>query len=80
MGSIARFSCKVSGVPSPRVKWYFEGKELLEKDRTSIQENNDLVINQVRVSDRGIYQCIAVNAVGKDIASALLEPIECKYF
>ncbi|RWS01343.1 hemicentin-1-like protein, partial [Dinothrombium tinctorium] len=48
--------CEVSGVPSPKVKWIKNGKEL-----SNLNEN--LRITQASIDDEGEYECVAENGM-----------------
>ncbi|RUS74988.1 hypothetical protein EGW08_017255 [Elysia chlorotica] len=62
--------CKASGIPPPRIQWYFNGA-LLAKDTTDslqrykIDANNTLSIASVDLPDSGVYQCFADNSAGE---------------
>ncbi|KAF2901456.1 hypothetical protein ILUMI_04732 [Ignelater luminosus] len=64
-------SCKVFGVPKPKVKWTHDGKELTG-DRYKILENEDLHISNIQLQDGGEYTCHADNKYGTASASITL--------
>jgi hypothetical protein len=67
-GQLIRLDAKISGSPPIDVKWYRDGIEV-QPDMTHklIQENDvhTLLILESNPSDRGVYDCIAVNATGE---------------
>uniref|UniRef100_A0A3B5MU87 Ig-like domain-containing protein n=1 Tax=Xiphophorus couchianus TaxID=32473 RepID=A0A3B5MU87_9TELE len=66
-GRTARFDCKVSGSPAPRVTWRHFGKELqIEGGRHS------LVISHVSSDTEGFYTAVAQNVYGKSECTAEL--------
>ncbi|XP_074070774.1 myosin light chain kinase, smooth muscle isoform X2 [Macrotis lagotis] len=74
-GQTGRFSCKITGRPQPQVTW-LKGEVPLEPsarihmlEKTGVQV---LEIQEVQLSDVGIYTCIAVNVAGKASMSSEL--------
>ena len=71
----AMLACQATGVPSPSIKWYIGHDELLfstrRRDLTPGMPRNDqqvvpskIEIQNVQVSDAGIYTCRASNSQG----------------
>ncbi|KAJ0063893.1 hypothetical protein NL108_013312, partial [Boleophthalmus pectinirostris] len=72
--SVALLRCQASGEPVPSVSWLKDGLSLLGKDpRMSLQELGSLQIKNVKVSDSGIYTCVATSSSGETSWSAFLE-------
>uniref|UniRef100_A0A3Q1J257 non-specific serine/threonine protein kinase n=1 Tax=Anabas testudineus TaxID=64144 RepID=A0A3Q1J257_ANATE len=75
-GRAARFDCKVSGSPAPRVTWMHFGKNLLEEsDNVRILQEggrHSLVITHVSSDTEGFYTAIAQNIYGKSECTAEL--------
>ncbi|XP_041658899.1 roundabout homolog 2 isoform X9 [Cheilinus undulatus] len=72
--SVALLKCQASGDPIPSVSWLKDGVSLLGKDpRMSLQELGSLQIKSIRLSDSGIYTCVATSSSGETSWSALLE-------
>ncbi|XP_078079796.1 myopalladin isoform X2 [Mustelus asterias] len=74
-GSRVQLECVVTGLPTPDVRWYCEGKEL--KNSPDIQIGSDdnhysLTISEAFVEDTGRYTCLASNLYGSDTTSAEL--------
>nr|XP_020841639.1 myosin light chain kinase, smooth muscle isoform X2 [Phascolarctos cinereus] len=74
-GQTGRFSCKITGRPQPQVTW-LKGEVPLEPsarihmlEKTGVQV---LEIQEVQLSDVGLYTCIAVNVAGKASMSSEL--------
>ncbi|XP_054845752.1 palladin isoform X2 [Eublepharis macularius] len=73
-GSKVLLECRVTGNPTPHVRWFCEGKEL--KNSPDIQiccENgglHQLIITEAFEDDTGRYCCLASNSVGSDSTSA----------
>ncbi|XP_072469866.1 myosin light chain kinase, smooth muscle isoform X3 [Notamacropus eugenii] len=74
-GQTGRFSCKITGRPQPQVTW-LKGEVPLEPsarihmlEKTGVQV---LEIQEVQLSDVGVYTCIAVNVAGKTSMSSEL--------
>ena len=66
----ARLHCAAQGIPTPTLTWLYNGRVV--GDRTERQDNNDLVIWNLREKDQGFYQCVASSESGEVQASALL--------
>ncbi|XP_068441962.1 roundabout homolog 2 isoform X8 [Clinocottus analis] len=72
--SVALLKCQASGDPIPSVSWLKDGISLLEKDaRMSLQELGSLQIKNVKLSDSGVYTCVATSSSGETSWSAFLE-------
>uniref|UniRef100_A0A3Q0QTY0 non-specific serine/threonine protein kinase n=1 Tax=Amphilophus citrinellus TaxID=61819 RepID=A0A3Q0QTY0_AMPCI len=74
-GRTARFDCKVSGSPAPRVTWMHFGKSLKESDNVRILQEggrHSLVITHVSSDTEGFYTAVAQNIHGKSECTAEL--------
>nr|XP_057935109.1 roundabout homolog 2 isoform X5 [Doryrhamphus excisus] len=72
--SVALLKCQASGDPIPSVSWLKDGVSLLGKDpRMSLQELGSLQIKNIKLSDSGIYTCVATSSSGETSWSAFLE-------
>ncbi|KAJ3600390.1 hypothetical protein NHX12_031375, partial [Muraenolepis orangiensis] len=72
--SVALLKCQASGDPIPSISWLKDGVNLLGKDpRMSLQELGSLQIRSVKLSDSGIYTCVAASSSGETAWSAFLE-------
>ncbi|KAK7882046.1 hypothetical protein WMY93_028220 [Mugilogobius chulae] len=72
--SVALLRCQASGEPIPSVSWLKDGVSLLGKDpRMSLQELGSLQIKNIKLSDSGIYTCVATSSSGETSWSAFLE-------
>ncbi|XP_060888188.1 striated muscle preferentially expressed protein kinase [Labrus mixtus] len=74
-GRIARFDCKVSGSPAPRVTWmHFETRVEESDDVCILQEGgrHSLVITHVSGNTEGFYTAVAQNIHGKSECTAEL--------
>ncbi|XP_066576058.1 palladin isoform X1 [Amia ocellicauda] len=72
-GSPVRLECRAIGNPEPLVRWFCEGKELLNSPDIQISQDVDLhtlVITEAFEDDTGRYTCVASNAFGSDNTSA----------
>ena len=50
--------CAVSGNPQPAIAWYKDGR------RIAGEGSPLLVIQEMELSDRGVYHCTAMNTLG----------------
>uniref|UniRef100_A0AAY4EA54 Roundabout, axon guidance receptor, homolog 2 (Drosophila) n=1 Tax=Denticeps clupeoides TaxID=299321 RepID=A0AAY4EA54_9TELE len=72
--SVALLKCQASGDPIPNISWLKDGVSLLGKDpRMSLQDLGSLQIRSTRLSDSGIYTCVAASSSGETSWSAFLE-------
>ncbi|XP_056226334.1 striated muscle preferentially expressed protein kinase [Seriola aureovittata] len=74
-GRTARFDCKVSGSPAPRVTWMHFETRVEESDNVRILQEggrHSLVITHVSSSTEGFYTAIAQNVHGKSECTAEL--------
>ncbi|XP_038678124.1 myopalladin isoform X1 [Scyliorhinus canicula] len=74
-GSRVQLECVVTGLPTPDVRWYCEGKELKNSHDIEIGcdgNNYSLTISEAFVEDTGRYTCLASNIYGSDTTSAEL--------
>uniref|UniRef100_A0A8C0PDR5 Palladin n=1 Tax=Canis lupus familiaris TaxID=9615 RepID=A0A8C0PDR5_CANLF len=73
-GSRVYLECRVTGNPTPRVRWFCEGKELHNTPDIQIRsEGGDLhtlIIAEAFEDDTGRYTCLATNPSGSDTTSA----------
>uniref|UniRef100_A0A8C4MT95 Palladin n=1 Tax=Equus asinus TaxID=9793 RepID=A0A8C4MT95_EQUAS len=73
-GSRVYLECRVTGNPTPRVRWFCEGKELYNTPDIQIHcEGGDLhtlIIAEAFEDDTGRYTCLATNPSGSDTTSA----------
>ncbi|KAL2781083.1 palladin isoform 2 [Daubentonia madagascariensis] len=73
-GSRVYLECRVTGNPTPRVRWFCEGKELHNSPDIQIHgEGGDLhtlIIAEAFEDDTGRYTCLATNPSGSDTTSA----------
>ncbi|KAL3998225.1 Immunoglobulin domain family protein [Acanthocheilonema viteae] len=61
-GSSAEITCPVIAFPLPRFSWTKDGKEFTTKDnRMNIKNDGRILIDGVRDSDKGVYECMATN-------------------
>ncbi|XP_067849522.1 roundabout homolog 2 [Heptranchias perlo] len=66
--------CQATGEPIPTISWRKDGASLLGKDpRMSLQELGSLQIKSLRITDSGIYTCVATSSSGETSWSAFLE-------
>uniref|UniRef100_A0A8B9MQP9 Ig-like domain-containing protein n=1 Tax=Accipiter nisus TaxID=211598 RepID=A0A8B9MQP9_9AVES len=74
-GDVARLSVTVTGSPTPKIQWFFNGMKLTPSmDRKLVFAGNDhsLILPYAGVQDEGDYTCVASNVHGKTTCSAHL--------
>uniref|UniRef100_A0A6Q2WS34 Roundabout, axon guidance receptor, homolog 2 (Drosophila) n=1 Tax=Esox lucius TaxID=8010 RepID=A0A6Q2WS34_ESOLU len=74
VGTVALLRCQASGDPEPTVTWLKDGVSLLGKDpRMTLLEPGSLQIMSTRLSDSGLYTCVATSSTGETSWSAFLD-------
>nr|XP_040038202.1 roundabout homolog 2-like isoform X2 [Gasterosteus aculeatus aculeatus] len=74
LGGLSLLKCQASGDPEPTVTWRKNGVNLLGKDpRFSLLEHGSLQIQSTRLSDQGLYTCVATSSSGETSWSAYLD-------
>ncbi|KAM9328598.1 LOW QUALITY PROTEIN: striated muscle preferentially expressed protein kinase-like [Pholidichthys leucotaenia] len=74
-GRTARFDCKVSGLPSPRVTWMHFESRVEESDNVRVLQEggrHSLIIAHVSSDTEGFYTAVAQNLYGKSECTAEL--------
>ncbi|KAL3123123.1 hypothetical protein niasHT_005056 [Heterodera trifolii] len=67
LGRSLTFFCDVIGKPPPIIRWTKNEKSLKEDANVQLGEGNrSLLIQNISLSDRGVYRCEATNRVGND--------------
>ncbi|XP_053381258.1 hemicentin-1-like isoform X2 [Mercenaria mercenaria] len=66
LGENIQLKCRVTGIPSPSIEWFFNRQLIVpSKDgRISIPEPTVLIVKFVTLSDEGVYSCKGINAAG----------------
>lgn len=65
VGSTVQFRCVNTGVPTPTVTWYRNGKPIGADSRHQFSSNGEiLTISNLQTTDSGTIECQASNAVG----------------
>lgn len=70
--------CSASGVPTPVLSWTRNGQILSTSLSRNKSLNNGTVelhleLQNVTQHDKGLYNCVAINALGMDMRSVLIE-------
>ncbi|XP_067852836.1 matrix-remodeling-associated protein 5 [Heptranchias perlo] len=72
-GNMLLLYCKVTGTIMPLIEWIFPNgmrtpaPHSSEDNRITISKNGKLIIKSVRISDSGIYYCVATGGVDVDV-------------
>lgn len=70
-----QFRAKALGTPKPNILWQKDDEPVFLTEGIDIQEEPDgslLTVHNLQLDDDGVIQCIAVNHVGKAVASTSL--------
>lgn len=79
-------SCSAMGYPTPSLKWYFKGVEIVLNDSIYITfiPNGDTISSLLTIESvsypkhQGVYVCMAENSEGIDSAAIQLD-IQCEF-
>ena len=68
--------CETHGIPSPHIHWVRDGLLISNSSRYITFPNGTLRIDSLEQSDKGVYECIAVNDGGMDANTVTLN-VQC---
>lgn len=75
-GQQVRFSCRVTGTPTPQILWFHAGRPIGHHREVKVLQSQDgkigLVISEVFPEDSGDYTCVARNRAGEARTTATL--------
>ncbi|KAK6168430.1 hypothetical protein SNE40_020965 [Patella caerulea] len=71
-GSSLRLRCHVKGRPTPEITWYHDGRIITNSVTKILNHETAKLINKVKATDGGIYQCMAKNEAGVSSAAIFL--------
>ena len=80
IGKMVQLYCDGISNPKGNMTWY-KNAELIVENNKNIQINDTgskLIINNIQLSDQGIYQCFITNEAGQISASSLVKIISVK--
>ena len=78
LGQTAQFLCVADGLPTPEIIWLRNGSPQPNFRRVTIA-NGTLTIEDLRVTDEAMYQCVASNSLGEAVVSFTLS-LACTLF
>lgn len=74
---LAKFTCKLRGIPPPSVHWYYRNQEIVGSDEVyelyHEGEIASLCLPEVLPEDEGEYSCTIKNEMGETSCSAFLK-------
>ncbi|XP_046817776.1 roundabout homolog 2-like isoform X2 [Vespa crabro] len=70
--SVATLPCRAVGTPTPKVHWHKDGVLIQLGNRITMANNGTLFIDDLQMSDSGLYTCIASSESGNTSWSATL--------
>lgn len=79
LGKDVKISVAATGVPYPKLDWYFNDKPIVPNSKYSITndgDNHHLIIGNCTEADRGTYKCIARNREGSDMTQGQLNLVK----
>ena len=63
-GESVTMGCNIMALPRPEVTWLRDNETVEYSERLQLLEDGSLYINDVILSDDGVYRCIATNVNG----------------
>eukprot|EP00057_Strongylocentrotus_purpuratus_P002227 XP_003724086.2 PREDICTED: uncharacterized protein LOC100889062 isoform X1 [Strongylocentrotus purpuratus] len=67
VGSPLTLPCQAEGFPQPRIQWFFNSRRVVQTDQVEVDNDVQLVIDPVDLSNTGMYQCrISNDVTGED--------------
>ncbi|XP_067825529.1 hemicentin-1-like [Heptranchias perlo] len=76
-GQSVDLPCLAHGDPTPKIRWYKGDEALLQGTRDSLDgPDGSVSIEDVELSDAGIYRCVATNSAGQDVTEMTLIVLE----
>uniref|UniRef100_W5N5E8 ADAMTS like 3 n=1 Tax=Lepisosteus oculatus TaxID=7918 RepID=W5N5E8_LEPOC len=76
-GTEVTLECPVTGVPQPSINWH--KNEGILNGNALLLLNGSLLLQNVSLENYGTYSCVAVNPLGKSIASSFLHVSDIHY-
>ena len=64
-GESVLFQLRVTGSPTPKLTWYYNGEEVLADYSMEVAEDGTFFLPSVEVRHSGIYKLVAQNSAGK---------------
>jgi len=67
-GRNLQIRCPVEGLPTPSIRWFFDGIPVQVSDTLQIDDDTgDLKIIEMTQDDVGEYSCVATNIAGETV-------------
>ena len=70
--------CKAQGYPKPNISWIRADSKALH-DGSAKFNGEILKLRNIRISDRGVYKCIATNLIGNGAQWTLKLSVRCNF-
>ncbi|XP_071802833.1 hemicentin-1-like isoform X2 [Asterias amurensis] len=64
--------CVIDSIPPPTIVWRKDGNDLYIDNENYIQRHHSLEIPAAKVSDSGVYECVAMNIAGNTTRSMMV--------
>ena len=64
--------CVIDSIPPPTIVWRKDGTDLYIDNENYIQHDHSLEIPAAKVSDSGVYECVAMNIAGNTTRSMMV--------
>ncbi|XP_055516059.1 hemicentin-1-like [Leucoraja erinacea] len=81
VGQFVDLPCLAHGDPMPEIRWYRGDEALLQGARDALDgPDGSVSIEDVELSDTGVYRCVATNNVGQDVSEMTLMVLEPPFF
>jgi len=75
VGATAELPCVATGIPNPRIQWYFNDEKVDDNSLMTTSEDGTLRIESVTSDVSGYYRCEATNPSGTDQKTSQLAAV-----
>ena len=79
-GKSRTFSCRATGVPTPKITWHKDGIPVQNGEGVSVSRDGTLQLTEAFKNQSGMYTCFAENLASTVYSNATIEVFRKKFF